>query len=255
MVSRTSGGKRLKLSVIVPVYNEEKTICALLDRVAHAPIKCGMEIIVINDGSRDSSPERINEFYEKFRKSGYGCTMKVIHKTNGGKGSAIAEGLKQADGDIILIQDADLEYFPEDYGALLDPMLKGHARVVYGSRFMGRYIPHGMTLKNWIGNMVLNVTAWVLFSWGSVTDLATCYKIWFREDIPTEDLACKGFEFCPVHFANAWKRGLKPFEVPIRFQARWYEDGKKITTMNGFYELWTLIKLGFKYGRFSKKRR
>jgi glycosyltransferase involved in cell wall biosynthesis len=243
----------MKLSIIIPVYDEKNTIVELLDRVVRSPIKMDYEIIVVDDGSKDGTGRILDDYKTEFDGSGYGSQLKLIHKENGGKGSAIYEGLKQATGDIVGIQDADLEYFPEDYTVILDPMLRGVARVSYGSRFMGRYIPQGMTLKNFIGNMTLNVTAWMLFSFGCVTDLATCYKFWFRGDIPIEDLKCEGFEFCPVHFAAAWKRGLKPFEVPIRFNARWYEKGKKITTMNGFYELWTFIKLGFKYGRFKSK--
>lgn len=243
----------MKLSIIVPVYNEKDTIVELLDRVVHSPVKMECEVVVIDDGSKDGTSKILDDYKARFDGSGYGTQLKLIHKENGGKGSAIYEGLKQATGDILGIQDADLEYFPEDYPLILEPMKMGIARVVYGSRFMGRYIPQGMTFKNFIGNMVLNVTAWALFSFGSVTDLATCYKFWFKEDISAEDLKCAGFEFCPVHFAAAWKNGYKPFEVPIRFNARWYEKGKKITTMNGFYELWTLIKLGFKFGRFSKR--
>jgi len=241
----------MKLSIIIPVYNEKDTVVELLDRVVAARIGIEKEIVVVDDGSKDGTSSILDGYYDKFKRSGFATDLKLIHKKNGGKGSAIYEGLKQATGDIVGIQDADLEYFPEDYPVILDPMLRGVTRVSYGSRFMGRYIPQGMTLKNFIGNMALNVTSWILFSFGCVTDLATCYKFWFRGDIPIDDLKCEGFEFCPVHFAAAWKRGLKPFEVPIRFNARWYEKGKKITTMNGFYELWTLIKLGFKYGRFK----
>ena len=241
----------MKLSIVIPVYNEKKTIVQLLDRVVHAPVKIDREIVVVDDGSNDGTSKILDDYKGMFDSSGYGTKLLLIHKDNGGKGSAIYEGLKQTTGDIIGIQDADLEYFPEDYPLIVEPMMTGVARVVYGSRFMGRYIPNGMTLKNWIGNMTLNVTAWVLFSFGSVTDLATCYKFWFKEDIPIDDLKCEGFEFCPVHFAAAWRNGHKPYEVPIRFNARWYKQGKKITTMNGFYELWTLIKLGCKYGRFK----
>jgi dolichol-phosphate mannosyltransferase len=236
----------MKLSIIVPVYNEEKTIYKLLDRVFKADIKIATEVIVVNDGSKDSTPEELERFRKELRRRGHWKTLNIIHKTNGGKGSAIYEGLKHSSGDIIGIQDADLEYFPEDYSAILEPMLKGYSRVVYGSRFMGRYIPHGMTLKNWIGNMVLNSTAWLLYGFGCVTDLATCYKFWFKNDVPIDELKCEGFEFCPVHFSSVWHKGLKVYEVPIRFQARWYDCGKKITTLNGFYELYTLIKYRFK---------
>jgi glycosyltransferase involved in cell wall biosynthesis len=238
----------MKLSIIIPVYNERATIERLLNEVAAAPVKIGFEMIVVDDGSTDGSQVIIDEYKAIFDKCGHSSTLKVIHKKNGGKGSAIFEGLKAASGDIVGIQDADLEYDPQDYAAILDPMIKQKSRVVYGSRFMGRYIPHGMTLKNWIGNTVLNATAWLLYGYGSVTDLATCYKFWYREDIPAEALLCKGFEFCPVHFAAAYHRGLKVYEVPIRFQGRTYQFGKKISTANGFYELWTLIKC-----RFNKK--
>lgn len=243
----------MKLSIIIPVYNEKDTIVELLRRVIAARIHMDKEIIVVNDGSTDGTTEILYDFFSKFVRSGYATDLKVFYQPNGGKGSAIYLGLKNASGDIIGIQDADLEYFPEDYASMLDPMVRGISRVVYGSRFMGRYIPQGMTFKNFVGNMVLNMTSWLLFSFGCVTDLATCYKFWFRGDIPIEQLKCEGFEFCPVHFAAAWKNGMVPFEVPIRFNARWYDKGKKITTMNGFYELWTLIKLGFKCGRFGKR--
>lgn len=241
-----------KLSIIIPVYNEKDTIVELLNRVVAAEIKLEKEIIVVDDGSKDGTSKILDDFEQAYIKKGYGTKLIILHKGNGGKGSAIYMGLLHTTGDIVGIQDADLEYFPEDYSLILEPLQKGITRVVYGSRFMGRYIPQGMTFKNFIGNMVLNVTSWVMFSFGCVTDVATCYKFWYRMDIPFKDLKCEGFEFCPVHFAAAWKGGFKPFEVPIRFKARWYDEGKKITTMNGFYEWWTLVKLGLKYGRFSK---
>jgi dolichol-phosphate mannosyltransferase len=243
----------MKLSIVIPVYNEKKTIVELLDRVVHSPVKMEYEVVVVDDGSKDGTSKILDDYKSVFDRSGYGSQLKLIHKENGGKGSAIFEGMKHVTGDIIGIQDADLEYYPEDYPLILEPMKTGIARVCYGSRFMYRYIPQGMTFKNWVGNMVLNVTSWIMFEYGCVTDLATCYKFWFKEDIPTEDLVCSGFEFCPVQFAAAWKRGLKPFEVPVRFNARWYKQGKKIKTADGFYELWTLIKLGWKYGRWAKK--
>lgn len=248
--SRSRNGKRssdiMKVSIIIPVYNEKETIIKLLDRVVAAKAGMEKEIVIVDDGSTDGTSSMLDGYYNKFKSSGFATEMKLIHKQNGGKGSAIYEGLKYATGDIVGVQDADLEYFPEDYEKILEPMKMGVTRVAYGSRFMGRYIPQGMTLKNWIGNMALNMTSWILYGWGCVTDLATCYKFWYREDIPAEELLCKGFEFCPVMFAAAYHRKLKVFEVPIRFQARWYEEGKKITTMNGFYELWTLIKCRFR---------
>jgi dolichol-phosphate mannosyltransferase len=239
----------MKLSIVIPVYNEKKTIVQLLDRVVHSPVKMDYEIVVIDDGSKDGTSQILDDYKSVFDRSGYGTQLKLIHKENGGKGSAIYEGLKIATGDIIGIQDADLEYFPEDYPLILEPMKMGITRVCYGSRFMHKWIPQGMTFKNWVGNMILNITAWKLYGFGSTTDLATCYKFWFREDIPAEELLCKGFEFCPVHFAATFHRGLKVFEVPIRFHARWYKQGKKIKTMDGFYELWTLIKLRYKNGK------
>jgi glycosyltransferase involved in cell wall biosynthesis len=239
----------MKLSIVIPVYNEKNTIVELLDRVVHSPVKMDYEIVVVDDGSKDGTSAILDDYKAKFDKSGYGTKLKLFHKENGGKGSAVYMGLKEATGDIIGIQDADLEYFPEDYPLILEPMKSGITRVCYGSRFMFRWIPQGMTLKNWIGNMVLNMTAWILYGFGSTTDLATCYKFWFREDIPAEELVCKGFEFCPVQFAAAYHRGLKVYEVPIRFHARWYKEGKKIMTADGFYELWTLIKLRFKNAR------
>lgn len=240
----------MKLTIIIPAYNEEATIVPLLDRVVMADTQIPKEIIVVDDGSTDKTPLLISVYVEDFRIKGkdeiYNCELKVVSKKNGGKGSALYEGFKHATGNIIGVQDADLEYFPEDYRMILEPMLKGVTRVCYGSRFMGRYVPHGMCFKNIVGNTVLNFTAWLLYGFGCVTDLATCYKFWFREDIPVEELKSEGFEFCPVQFAAAWRRGNDVYEVPIRYKGRDFEGGKKINTADGFYELWTLIKLRWK---------
>lgn len=237
----------MKLSIIIPVYNEKNTIIQLLDRVVMSDIPISKEVIVVDDGSTDGTSGLIDLYNADFLIKGkdeiFKTEFRVISKTNGGKGSALYEGFKVATGDIIGVQDADLEYFPEDYSLILEPMIAGITRVCYGSRFMGKYIPHGMCFKNFVGNMVLNITAWVLYGFGCITDLATCYKFWFREDIPVEELRSDGFEFCPVQFFAAWKRGFDVYEVPIRYIGRDFNGGKKINTIDGFYELWTLIKL------------
>jgi len=247
----------MKLSIVVPAYNEKNTIIPLLDRVVMSKTQLPKEIIVVDDGSTDGTSKLIKVYEEDFIKKGkdeiYNSELKIISKANGGKGSALYEGFKHATGDIIGVQDADLEYFPEDYHLILEPMLKGVTRVCYGSRFMGRYVPHGMCFKNIVGNMVLNLTAWVLYGFGCVTDLATCYKFWFREDIPIEELKSKGFEFCPVQFSAAWNRGLEVYEVPVRYKGRDFAEGKKISTLDGFYELWTLIKLRWKKSYTTEK--
>jgi len=239
----------MKLSIIIPAYNEESTIIPLLDRVVMSDTQIPKEIIVVDDGSTDKTSVYLATYAEDFRIKGkdeiYKCTFEVISKENGGKGSALYEGFKYSTGDIVGVQDADLEYFPEDYHMILEPMLKGVTRVCYGSRFMGRYVPHGMCFKNIVGNAVLNFTAWMLYGFGCVTDLATCYKFWYRADIPIDELKSKGFEFCPVQFSAAWKRGLEVYEVPIRYKGRDFAGGKKINTADGIYELWTLIKMRF----------
>jgi len=221
----------MRLSIIVPVYNEEATIEEVLRRVKALDLE--KEIIVVDDCSTDRTPELLQ------RANG----VKVIYSaTNQGKGAAIRAGLQHATGDIIVIQDADLEYFPEDLPALIEPIVSGRADVVYGSRFLkGRPF---MRWQNYLANRLLAFVASVLYG-RRVSDEATCYKAFRTEVLRQVRLTCKRFEFCPEVTAKLLKRGIRYEEVPVRYRARALVQGKKIRTWDGVVALWTLLKYRF----------
>ncbi|MCD6521652.1 glycosyltransferase family 2 protein [Candidatus Calescamantes bacterium] len=229
----------MKLSIIIPVFNEEKTVEKLIEEVCRVELpEVEKEIIVVDDGSTDATPEILKRIKNKYPE------LKVVFKEkNEGKGSAIRRGLKEVTGDLVVFQDADLEYDPRDYPLLMKPILEGKADVVYGSRFLG---PHRVLLFwHLIGNIFLNLVTNFLYN-TTLTDMETCYKMFRSEVIKNLPLKAQGFEIEPEITAKILKRRYRVWEVPISYNGRGYEEGKKITWRDGFIALYTLFKYRFK---------
>ncbi len=222
----------MKLSVVIPAYNEADTITEVIQRVRDTPYN--VEIIVVDDGSTDGTPERLQALDEADD-----LTL-LRHDTNQGKGAALRMGFARVTGDVVVIQDADLEYDPRDYGKLLEPILDGRADVVYGSRFLGG--PHRV-LYFWhsLGNKFLTLISNAVTNL-NLTDMETCYKA-FRADV-LKDLHIKSdrFGFEPEFTAKVAKRGLRIYEVPISYSGRNYAEGKKITWRDGVAALFTILR-------------
>lgn len=228
----------MKVSVIMPVYNEFRMFSQVLRRVQSAslPVGCSKEIVVINDGSTDGTAEIIDQHARE------GSIIACHVLENSGKGAAIREGFSIASGDILIIQDGDLEYDPQDYALLVRPILDGKADVVYGSRFLGA--PVGMAARNRIANWILTSAANLLFR-AHLTDEATAYKA-FRASVVTRlHLSCRRFEFCPEVTAKLRRLGYSITEVAISYNARKIADGKKIRAWDGVEALWTLVRYRF----------
>ena len=229
----------MKLSIIIPVFNEEKTVEKLIEEVWKVELpQVEKEIIVVDDGSTDATPEILKRV-----KNRYPELKVVFKKKNEGKGSAIRRGLKEVTGDLVVFQDADLEYDPRDYPLLMKPILEGKADVVYGSRFLG---PHRVLLFwHLIGNIFLNLVTNFLYN-TTLTDMETCYKMFRSDVIKNLPLKARGFEIEPEITAKILKRGYRVWEVPISYNGRGYEEGKKITWKDGFVALYTLFKYRFR---------
>lgn len=228
-----------KLSIIIPVYNEGNTIEVLLNRVISTRVSLEKEIICIDDGSTDNSREIIKKVQLTHPE------VKYYHKENGGKGSAIIVGIQKVKGDIILIQDGDLEYNPDEYGDLIRPIIEGKAEVVYGSRRLKEDNKQYTHISFYLGGMILTILTNLLFPSSHITDEATCYKV-FRSDIlRSTELKCERFEFCPEVTAKILRRGIKIYEVPISYNPRSSKQGKKIVWKDGIEAAWTLIKYRF----------
>lgn len=227
----------MKLSIIIPTYNERDTIREILRRVQEAPT-AGLtkEIIVVDDGSTDGTRDILRAL-----DPGEGVQV-FYHAENRGKGAAIRTGLSHATGDIVLIQDADLEYDPRDYPALLQPILEGRAGVVYGSRFLGPR--KAMFFWHMLGNKFLTLVTNVLYD-SILSDMETGYKAFRADIIRGLPLRSRRFEFEPEITAKVLKRGHRIYEVPISYTGREYHEGKKITWRDGFSALWTLLKYRF----------
>jgi glycosyltransferase involved in cell wall biosynthesis len=216
----------MKLSVIMPVYNEEATVTAILNRLVSVPAVS--EVIVVNDGSRDSSEQKIISFMKSRQKNAK--KIKYFAKENGGKGSAVRLGLTKVTGDYTMIQDADLEYDPEDISELLKPIKRHRSQVVYGSRFLG---PHS-NLLFWhrVGNALLNLVVNLLYN-TTLSDMETCYKLLPTKLFKELDIQADKFDLEPEITCKVLKRGYNIYEVPITYVGRDFSEGKKITWRDG----------------------
>ncbi len=224
----------MKLSVIIPVYNEAATIQEILKQVR--AVGLAYEIIVVDDGSTDRTRELL-----KAEENQPG-TVVIYHDRNQGKGAAVRTGFDRATGEILLIQDADLEYDPRDYPVLLRPIEEGRVKVVYGSRFLGPR--KAMLFWHMLGNKALTLLTNVLYN-TILSDMETCYKVFKADAIKGIPLRSRRFEFEPEITAKVLKRGHRIFEVPISYYGREYTEGKKITWREGPKAVWTLIKYRF----------
>ena len=220
------------LSVIVPVFNERSTVAEIVRRMRSVELPVEREIVVVDDGSDDGTGAVLTQLRDS--------TVRVIaHPQNRGKGAAIRTGLESATGDLVLVQDADLEYDPEDWPRLLAPVLKGRARVVYGSRFTGER--RNMLFLHWVGNRFLSLVTNVLYN-STLSDMETCYKLFDRRVLDGIQLQADRFDFEPEFTAKMLRRGIRIYEVPISYAGRELSEGKKITWQDGFTALWTLVK-------------
>ncbi len=221
-----------KLSVIVPVYNERNTVVEILRRMRHVELPLDREFIVVNDGSDDGTHSVLTQLGDS--------TVKIVtHPENRGKGAAIRTGLEHVTGDLVLIQDADLEYDPEDWPRLIAPMLKGRAKVVYGSRITGER--RNMLYLHWVGNKVLSLTTNLLYN-TTLSDMETCYKLFDREVLRGITVKSDRFDFEPEITAKVLRQGIRIYEVPISYAGREFDEGKKITWRDGFAAMYALVK-------------
>lgn len=238
-ISDGAGGGRPRafrlLSVIVPVYNERVTVAEVIRRIRAVEVPVDVEIIVVDDGSSDGTDKVLTALGDS--------TVRVLtHPVNKGKGAAIRTGMASARGDLLLIQDADLEYDPADWPRLLEPILRGKARVVYGSRFTGER--KNMLPLHWIGNRFLSLVTNLLYS-STMSDMETCYKLFDREVLEGLTIESDKFDFEPEITAKVLRRGFRIYEVPISYAGREMSEGKKITWRDGIGALRALIKYRF----------
>ena len=227
----------MKLSIIMPVYNECETLHEILSQVRAVELaNAEKEIIVVDDGSTDDSRDILIE------EAKAGDLLVFHHEQNRGKGAAVRTAIEHASGDLIVIQDADLEYDPRDYPSLIQPIIEGRVTVVYGSRFLGPR--KAMLFWHMLGNKLLTLTTNILYN-AILSDMETCYKC-FRADVVKDiPLRSRRFEFEPEVTAKVLKRGHRIFEVPISYYGREYHEGKKISWRDAPLAFWTLVKYRF----------
>lgn len=225
----------MKISVIVPVYNEKATIREILRRVQ--VMQLAEEIIVVDDGSTDGTREILQELDHQ------GAVRVVFHEKNQGKGAAVRTGIQQTQGDVLIIQDADLEYDPREYPNLLCPLEEGIADVVYGSRFLGA-ARRPILFWNMVANKILTLMTNILYN-NILTDMETGYKVFRRQVVEGMTIHARRFDFEPEFTAKILKRKARIYEVPITFNPRDYAEGKKIGMKDAFAAMWTLLKYRF----------
>ena len=231
----------MKLSIIIPVYNEKDTIAIILQKVLAIQLEnMEKEILVVDDGSTDGT----KEILQGIQKNGFSAPIQVFyHLQNRGKGAAVSTALSQVTGDIVIIQDADLEYHPEDYPVLIMPILKYGADAVYGTRFLG--IHRAFMFWHYLANKGLTLATNLLFD-SMISDMEVGYKAFRTEILKSIKINARGFDFEPEVTAKILKKKVKLFEVPITYSGRDYSEGKKITWKDGFKAIWTLLKYRFK---------
>jgi len=225
----------MKVSVVIPVYNEESSILSTYDKVKETNLV--QEILFINDGSSDATESILRSIHDPL-------VVIYTHTTNRGKGAAVRTGLQHASGDVVIIQDADLEYDPQDYDTLLQPIRNGSARVVYGSRFLNS-APAGILFWNKLANRFLTFMTNLLYG-THLTDMETGYKVFHKDVLAQLVLTSDGFEIEPEITARLIKQNIPIHEVPVSFHPRAYHEGKKIRPRDAFIALWTLLKFRFK---------
>ena len=222
------------LSVVMPCYNERTTIEEIIRRVLAVPLR--IELIVVDDGSKDGTRDILARLAEELK-------FKLVFQTqNGGKGAALRRGFEEVTGDLVVIQDADLEYSPEEFPQLIELICEGRADVVYGSRFLGRHRVFMFT--HYAGNRFLTLVTNVLYN-TMLSDMETCYKVMRTEVLRSMRLEANGFGIEPELTAKIFKRQFRVYEVPITYDGRGYDEGKKITWRDGFVALWVLLKYRF----------
>jgi len=221
------------LSVVMPVYNERTTIDEIVRRVLAVPLR--IELIVVDDGSTDGTSEILDALQREL-------TFTLLRQKNAGKGAALRRGFAALTGDLVVVQDADLEYSPEEYPELIELICDGKADVVYGSRFLGRH--RAFLFAHYVGNKFLTLATNVLYN-TILTDMETCYKVMRTDVIRSMTLRSNGFGIEPELTAKIFKRGYRVYEVPITYAGRNYDQGKKITWTAGFVALWVLLKYRF----------
>ncbi len=228
----------MKLSIIIPIYNEKSTILEILGRVAEVPLPKGIaekEIIAVDDGSDDGTRDLLPQMEKS------GVTV-LRHEQNRGKGAAISTALQHATGDIVIIQDADLEYDPRDYPQILQPIVEGRVKVVYGSRFLGPRM--AMFFWHMLANKLLTFMTNILYD-AILSDMETGYKAFRADVLKNIPLRARRFDFEPEVTAKVLKRGNRIYEVPISYFGREYREGKKIGLKDAFIAVWTLLKCRF----------
>jgi glycosyltransferase involved in cell wall biosynthesis len=225
----------MMLSVVMPVYNEKATIRQIIDKVQAVDLET--ELIVVDDGSTDGTRDILREL------DGNGAGLRIFYlDRNRGKGTAVRYGIKQAQGEVLVVQDADLEYEPEEFHNLLEPFRKGRAAVVYGSRFLGGHrtgyywTTVGNKFVTWLTNIIYN---------SNLTDMETCYKLFAMDVLRELNLKSQRFEFEPEVTAKVLKRGIHIYEVPISYMSREYSEGKKLTAKDGWEAVKALVKYRF----------